>query len=88
MGVGIALLVMRAIAGFGSGSSGGDGVGSCWAPKGGTTYTSVPCGSSGAQYRVVATVADPASCPDTSNSYLDTRMVGSGTRYECLAPLR
>ena len=72
---------------FGGSSSGsGNGVGSCWALDSGTTYKSVSCSSSTAQFQVVSVVADPAQCPASSESYLDTQKVGSASRYECLVP--
>ena len=62
-------------------------MGSCWVVQSGTTYRSISCNSGLAQYKVVSTVSDPKDCPDRSNSYLDTNLVGSTTRIECLVPL-
>jgi hypothetical protein len=86
-GVGIAIVVGLRLWGGPAASSGGDGVGSCWAVESGSTYRSVPCSSGLAQYQVVSTVLTPTECPASSGFYLEAHQRGSVSGFECLVPL-
>lgn len=91
IGVGLLLFfgfrVVTGLSGTMSDGSPSDGVGSCWTLSSGTTYKSVACSSASASYKVVSTTADPQTCPQSSDSYLDSQRVGSASRYECLVPV-
>jgi hypothetical protein len=81
--VALGLIISRFVSG---GSSSNTGIGSCWTPSTGTSYSPVACSDSSARYRVVSQVADPNACPVASTSYLDSGDAGS-TRYQCLVPV-
>lgn len=85
--LGAAALLLAVSRFFTGGSSGADtGVGSCWSQDSGSKYVPVSCSDSSATYRVVSQVGSPDSCPQTSDSYLDSAVDGD-SRYECLVPI-